>query len=178
MGSRGPARKPDVLKIHEGNRGHRSINLPAGVNPTVEEPDIPKHLGREARKEWRRIVPTLLELGLLTRIDRAALALYCQAFGRMVELDIAMARRIDKLVDEGRDYYEAVDSVHISYAASGYSQMSARASTIRSYREEVLRYLAQFGLSPSARARVTPSNNQLSLPGMDKPATAWQKFAS
>jgi phage terminase, small subunit, putative, P27 family len=177
MGTRGPAPKPPILKLLDGNRGRRPINLADGVNPAVEVPSIPKHLGREARKEWKRITPRLLELGLISQIDRAALALYCQAYGRMVELDTAQGRRIDKLIERGIDYYDAVEATSIMSLPSGYKQASALVSLIKSHREECLKYLAQFGLSPSARARVTPSNNQLSLPGIEgKPG--WGTFKS
>ncbi|MDR0249848.1 MAG: phage terminase small subunit P27 family [Burkholderiales bacterium] len=162
----------------EGNRGRRPINFADGVNPAVEEPDMPKYLGREARKEWRRIVPELLELGLLTKIDRTVLAMYCQTHGRMVELEIAFSRKVDRLVDNKVDYHDAVSLVSVDTTPSGYKQQSALASTIKGLREECSRFLAKFGMSPSDRARVMPSSNQLSFPGMDKPATGWQQFAS
>ncbi|MCA8251575.1 P27 family phage terminase small subunit [Burkholderia multivorans] len=43
------------------------------------------HLNREARKEWKRITVELEKLGLISRLDRAALTLCCQAWGRLVE---------------------------------------------------------------------------------------------
>ncbi len=176
MGMRGPAPKPPVLKLLEGNRGKRPINLADGVNPTVEVPSIPKHLRREARKEWKRITPHLYELGLISQIDRAALEMYCQVYGHMVELNIAQGKRIDALIARGVDYYEAVEATSIMSTASGYKQESALVSTIKNLRKECLNYLQQFGLSPSARARVTPSNNQLSLPGMGQEQTGWGSF--
>ncbi|MDR2173651.1 MAG: phage terminase small subunit P27 family [Burkholderiales bacterium] len=165
------------MRLHEGNRGRRPINLADGVNPPVEEPDIPKHLCREARKEWKKIVPELLALGLLTKIDRSALAMYCQVHGRMVELEVAFNRKIDALVEQGVNYNDAVSLVSVDVTPSGYKQQSALFSTIKGLREECTRNLAKFGMSPSDRARVTPSSNQLSFPGMDKSVTGWQKFA-
>ena len=42
--------------------------------------------------EWRRVTPLLSTLGLLSRIDRAALAMYCEAWGRWVEAEEALRK--------------------------------------------------------------------------------------
>ena len=44
-GSRGPLPKPAALKLLEGNPGRRALDLSDGVNPRVEIPSAPKHLG-------------------------------------------------------------------------------------------------------------------------------------
>jgi len=179
MGARGPAPVPNVLKLINGNPGKRPLNLADGVNPEVAAPSIPKHLSPTAVKEWKRITPELLTLGLLAKIDQAALAMYCQTYGRMVELEMAMKRRIEAKVADGVDYYDAVSRVMEAATPSGFLQQSVQAQLLRSLREEVNRYLSLFGLSPSARARVTPSMNQPSLPGMEQGAgtgTGWDRF--
>ncbi len=181
-GSRGPLPKPNVLKLIAGNPGKRSLNLSDGVNPQVEIPAPPKHLCKSAAKEWRRITPLLEELGLISGLDVAALGLYCQTYGRMVDLETAFNSRVNLKVNEGSNLPEAVVSVSIGITPSGYQQQSVITQLIRSHREEVNRYLGHFGLSPAARARVTPSNYvQLSLPGVDTPpslATGFARFAS
>ena len=58
----------------------------------VEIPRCPAHLGREAKREWKRVSQELAGYGLLTRIDRAALALYCEAWGRWVEAEGALRK--------------------------------------------------------------------------------------
>jgi P27 family predicted phage terminase small subunit len=55
------------------------------VNPNEPQPEIslpspPSFLTTGALVEWNRIAPELFELGLLTQLDRAALAAYCSAF--------------------------------------------------------------------------------------------------
>lgn len=37
--------------------------------------------------EWKRIAEALNRIGLLTQVDRAALAAYCQAYGRWMEAE-------------------------------------------------------------------------------------------
>jgi P27 family predicted phage terminase small subunit len=180
MSAVGRPPKPTILKLLEGNPGKRPLNLADGVNPEVAVPSVPKHLSVTAVKEWKRITPELATLGLIARVDLAALAMYCQAYGRMVELELAMKRRIEARVADGADYYDAVAAVMEDSTPSGYRQQSVQAQLLRSLREEVNRYLALFGLSPSARARVTPSMNQPQLPGIDAPAAGagWDRFRS
>ena len=171
-GSRGPLPKPAALKLLEGNAGKRVLDLSAGVNPRVEIPSVPKHLGPEARKEWKRITPLLDELGLISGLDRTALALYCQAAGRLAELETAFNGQVDRIHSEGKaaglDYSTAVYQASYSVTPSGYAQQSVIVQLIKSHREQVNRYLMHFGLSPAARGRVQPSNYvQPSLPGID-----------
>lgn len=181
-GSRGPLPKPTRLKLLEGNAGKRALNLSEGVNPRVEIPSPPKHLGVEARKEWKRITPLLEELGLISGLDRAALALYCQAVGRLSELETAFNGKVAALVDGGMPYADAVYRASYGTTPSGYEQQSVLQQLLRSHREQVNRYLMHFGLSPAARGRVQPSNFvQPDLPGIPsapKPASGFARFQS
>lgn len=177
-GSRGPMPKPTALKLIAGNPGKRALNLSDGVNPRIEIPAPPKHLGKSSVKEWRRITPILEELGLVSGLDVAALSLYCQSYGRLVELETAFNGKVAAQVSEGVAVCDAVLSTSIGITPSGYQQQSVIIQLIRSHREEVNRYLAHFGLSPAARARVTPSNYvQQTLPGMDAAPSAATGFA-
>ncbi|MBC7599706.1 MAG: phage terminase small subunit P27 family [Polaromonas sp.] len=183
-GSRGPLPKPAALRLLEGNPGKRALNLSEGVNPQVEIPSAPKHLGPEARKEWKRITPLLEELGLISGLDRAALALYCQAVGRLSELETAFNGMVNRLTDGGpgatvlMSYADAVYAVSHSVTPSGYAQQSVIVQLIKSHREQVNRYLMHFGLSPAARGRVQASNYvQPDLPGMPAAPNAQSGFA-
>ncbi len=179
MGKRGPAPKPDVLKS-KVNRSKRGANLADDIRPDVATPECPDWLCVTAKNEWVRVVPHLQKCGLLSHLDMAALALYCQAYGRYVELENGMTARVEKLQKTERlEYVEAVRRAFIDTTPNGYNQISALASTIRNLKEEVLRYLAQFGMSPSSRTRVVVSN-QPDLPGMPpaEPQDAWIGFST
>ena len=188
-GSRGPLPKPAALRALEGNPGKRALNLAEGINPQVEIPSAPKHLGQEARKEWKRITPFLEELGLISGLDRAALALYCQAVGRLSELETAFNGIVNRLMAGGTgkngevlsamDYSDAVYAASYSVTPSGYAQQSVVVQLIKSHREQVNRYLMHFGLSPAARGRVQASNYvQPTLPGIEPvPNSTPQGFA-
>ena len=172
--SRGPLPKPAALKALQGNPGKRASSVGDGVNPVIEIPSAPKHLGKEAVKEWKRITPLLEELGLISGLDQAALALYCQSYGRLAELETSFNSKVKlKMTDENMDYADAVYAVSHSITPSGYAQQSVLFQLIKSQREQVNRYLQHFGLSPAARGRVQPSNFvQPTLPGIDPPKPA------
>ncbi len=175
-GSRGPLPKPAALRVLEGNAGKRVLNLSEGINPEIEIPAAPNHLGKEAKKEWVRITPMLKELGLISGLDRSALALYCQAYGRLAELETSFNGMVKIKVAAGANYADAVYAASHSVTPSGYAQQSVMVQLIKSHREQVNRYLMHFGLSPAARGRVQASNyvnpDQGVLPGIDAPPAA------
>lgn len=79
---------------------------------------------------------------------------------------------------DGHQLSEAVRLASIDVTPSGYQQQSVLVQLIRSNREEVNRYLGHFGLSPAARARVTPSNFiQPTLPGIEAAPSLASGFA-
>ena len=179
-GTRGPLPKPSALKLLEGNAGKRPLDLSAGVNPRIEIPSAPPHLSKDAKKEWKRITPLLEELGLISGLDRSALALYCQAQGRLSELETAFNAQVARLVqDKGLDYPAAVYEASHAVTPSGYAQQSVIVQLIKSHREQVNRYLMHFGLSPAARGRVQASNHvdtTMTLPGIEDKPTGFGKF--
>lgn len=166
----GPLPKPGVLKLIEGNPGRRPINLSDGVNPTVEIPSPPKFLEGEALKEWKRITPILHELGLISQMDRAALAMYCSAYGQWANYETAYIKKVKAIAKkDGVDMDVAMERVSTMTTSSGYKQQSVLVQLIGRSRDEVNRLLGHFGLSPATRARVQPSSQlQQSLPGMEQ----------
>jgi P27 family predicted phage terminase small subunit len=175
MGARGPQPKPNVLKLIQGNPGKRPLNLADGVNPAVAVPDAPKHLTAEARKEWKRITVQLEDLGLISGIDRSALALYCQAWGHMVLLETSLNGDIAlEISKEGGDPAAAFSF----WTEKGYEAQRVKVQLINALRDQVSKYAKAFGMDPSSRSRVTPSNAQYQLPGMgeDKPQ-GWAQFS-
>ena len=81
MAVRGRKPKPTALKVLEGNPGHRPLNKKEPM-PKGKLPRCPEWLEDDAKKEWKRLGKVLAEMGMLTEIDRAAFAGYCQAYAR------------------------------------------------------------------------------------------------
>ena len=83
---RGPKPKPTAMRRMQGNPGKRGYNH-AEPQPPEGMPDCPAHLNAAARDEWDRLAHVLNYMGVVTAIDRAALAAYCQCYGRWVEAE-------------------------------------------------------------------------------------------
>ena len=82
---RGRKPKPTRVKELEGNPGKRRLNTTESHPPVpAAVPYAPKFVNAEAKAEWNRMVNILLGMGLYTEVDHAALAMYCQAWGRWV----------------------------------------------------------------------------------------------
>ena len=73
----GPPPKPTALKVLEGNRGRRPLNIDE-PKPAVGAA-MPAYFREspELVAEWQKHAPRLQRLGLLTEIDDGALAAIC-----------------------------------------------------------------------------------------------------
>lgn len=167
MGLRGP--KPLPANVHRlrGNPSKKSAGeLLDEVRPPVEVPNCPNHLLPDARKEWRRITPLLEGLGLIAKIDMAALAVYCQAYARWREAQI----RIREMNEQDPVKMPGL----IGVTPSGLQRLSVWMQISAQAVDQMHKFLCEFGMSPSARSRVTPSDVQAWLPGMAPAAGADQ----
>ena len=100
-------------------------------------PRCPNHLSATAQREWRRLATPLHEAGVLTLADRAALAAYCQAYGRWAEAETKLA-----------------ETPALLKTPSGYVQQSPWLSVANKQMELMGRFMAELGLTPVARARL------------------------
>lgn len=134
MGKRGPVPKAKRLA---------GLKAPA---PPAGEPDKPEWLSAEASAEWDRVLPQLLTAGTLSRIDRSALAAYCQSWSDVV----ALTAQVEK---DGRTWDEPIQSAagavvgHRIKPHPAVRQLEAASARMR-------QYLIEFGLTPAARARM------------------------
>ncbi|MFZ6726173.1 phage terminase small subunit P27 family [Undibacterium sp. MH2W] len=161
MGLRGPKPKPHELKLLEGNRGHRPIDTSGTWRPQVEIPDPPKYLGKEARKEWKRITAELAQNNLIARADQQMLGMLCQSVERLVMFETALQRQTAKTVEKGMDPVMA----YISFTDKGYELQAVRYQLLNKEREMLMKLLGEFGMSPALRAKVVQGTRaaQLSL---------------
>jgi P27 family predicted phage terminase small subunit len=84
----GRPRKPSAQKIAEGNPGKR----PIGADPEVRgRVCAPSWLSGGGRRVWRRHVPELVRLGLVTPLDVETMGQWCE----QVALVQTCTRRID-----------------------------------------------------------------------------------
>lgn len=143
-GNRNSGRKPLPANVHaiKGNPSKKSAaELKGGGDGLQVEakiPPCPAFLTKDARAEWKRLAKDLQTLGLISELDRAELAVYCQAWG-----DWKFAReKIAALEDKG----------FVEVTPSGYKQMSAWMQLANRAEERMRKAGSAFGLNPSARA--------------------------
>jgi len=134
--------KPTKLKKLAGNPGRRPLNEREPHFPP-SLPTCPRHLSKEAKGEWKRLAQLLYDQGLLTEVDRGALAAVCQAYGRWVKSE-------RKVTEHGM----------VSYSAHGSEIPSAHLRIARQAMDDYVRLASEFGLTPSSRSRVTTTGEE------------------
>lgn len=189
MGARGP--KPLPANVHRlrGNPSKLGAHeLGDTVQPDIEIPDCPKHLLPEARRFWRLLTPELEKLGLVARIDQAALALVCQEWAWKDWHERALQREI-RLATQRREAFEEREVKRAAEAEAKGEAYELKPWTggdgfqvptpngnltysphwVARNRHALLldKFLASFGMSPSSRGRVTPSSRQMEIPGLE-----------
>lgn len=137
MAQRGRKPKPTPLKLLEGNPGKRP--LPQGeVRPPSKAPRCPPWLEEDAKKEWKRMGKILEGMGLLTDMDMTAFAGYCQAYARWKEAEEFLSKH-GSIIKTPNGYLQQVPQVSIS----------------QTNLKIMLKFCEQFGLTPSARTRLS-----------------------
>lgn len=135
MGQRGPAPRPTELNRYLGNPGHRKLETDE-PKPARAMPSPPEWLNAVARGEWDRVVGALFEIGVLTAADGTSLAAYCVAYGRWVECE------------------QAITENGITMTGRWGETLRPEVAAAQKYLGIIKQYTSEFGLSPSARARM------------------------
>lgn len=95
--------------------------------PLTKAPPAPKWMTDEARAEWKRIMPRLIEDRIITRADLTGVENYCVAVGRVREIEaLFRTSGLDKVL----------------FGMQNRAMQTAR------------QLAAEYGLSPVSRARV------------------------
>lgn len=96
-------------------------------NALTKAPAAPKHLSPYARAEWKRIMPSLIERGIIVRSDLSGLEELCTVRGL------------------ARTYTEALSMTPLDKVVFGMLNRALQTSR---------QLAAEYGLSPVSRARV------------------------
>ncbi len=107
-----------------------------GVKPAVQRdsnalkkaPSAPKHFSDYAKAEWRRVMPGLIERGIITTGDLSGIENYCIAAGAVKQIADAMAGL-------------PVPDLKLAGLQIRYAQTARQLA-------------AEYGLTPTSRARV------------------------
>ncbi len=156
MGKRGPKPTPTaVLKLRGSTlvtkaREAREVKGPAG------KPSCPKWLDAEAKAAWKHVVPLLVGMGVLTKIDGNALARYCRLWSRW--------RRAEAFLEEKGEMYTLRDDDGNVKCFQQWPQV-AIANRLA---QQLTRLEGEFGMTPSARARLQVAPRQVEPARNDK----------
>jgi P27 family predicted phage terminase small subunit len=127
---------PDNVRNLRGNPGKRTS--PPTVKARPAPPSPPTWLDREAKAEWKRIVPELDRLGILARVDRAVLAAYCDVWSKWVE-----ARN------------ELAHGLVVEYRSDRGPTKNPAWQIYRDAANQLVALAKELGTSPNARLRMT-----------------------
>jgi P27 family predicted phage terminase small subunit len=107
----------------------------------------PPELNADALKEWRKISRQLFAAGMLTVVDGAVLAAYCQAHGRWRQCERALA----ELSKRGTGLL--IRTTKGNFIQNPLVRMANHAMS------DMVRYAIEFGMTPSSRSRVRANLN-------------------
>lgn len=156
MGRRGPSPTPtNVLKLRGStlvtkSREANEIKGPQG------RPKCPAWLDEEAKAAWKQVVPMLDHMGVLTKADANALARYCRFWSRW--------RKAEDFIDEHGEVYPLKDDAGNVKCVQQWPQVSIA----HKLAQLLTRLEQEFGLTPSARARLQMTPVAAEQPNHDK----------
>lgn len=142
-----------ILELRGGTRHTHRPPRDQEPQPPEKMPSCPRHLDKEARKEWRRTGKVLMSLGLLSDLDRAVLAGYCQSWSEYVAATL-------KIQELGTVYKKA----------DGTPGLNPYTRIAREAFERWMKAGVLLGLSPSSRASLKVEKQ--------KPQSKTQEFRS
>ena len=142
---------PTQLKVLRGNPGRRPIKPEPQPRIAAEIPAPPDHLTDDARLEWLRVTPELHHLGLLTVLDLQPLVAYCDAYGRMMTAKRAIAIMAAK---------DPLTRGLMIKTTNGNMIQNPLIGTANTAALNMVRFASEFGLTPSARTRLSSSGER------------------
>jgi|GEM_PF-176970 len=149
MAKRGRKPKPTALKKLEGNPGKRRLNEYEPM-PPISTLRCPNYLLPEARKEWRRLAPALIAMGVLTVADAVPFAAYCTAYARWREAE-------DFITQHGAIYKDP----------RGFARPNPYVAIAAQQLREIKSLAAEFGLTPANRTAIMANALNITRHAMD-----------
>ena len=134
---------PTHLRLLRGNPSKRPVR--AEPEPPIPEklPEPPSFLCQDGADEWWRVVPELHALGLLTVLDTMTLAAYCDACARWIAAERLLAVMAEK---------DQVTKGMMIKGSAGNPMANPLIKIARCAAGDMVRYAAEFGLTPRARS--------------------------
>jgi P27 family predicted phage terminase small subunit len=119
-------------------QSRQASTQPSRAETKAGNPHLPRTPAAHRKAEWKRLARQLHQLGVLTELDRSALAAYCQAYGRWVEAERKLR-----------------ETPPLLKTPAGYVQPSPWLAISNKSVELMHKFATELGLSPASRSRVT-----------------------
>lgn len=134
--------RPMAIKKLEGNLGKRKLNTKEAI-PAKGIPECPDWLLPVAKKEWERRCDLMNRMGVLTEVDMAPFAAYCQSYARWKEAQ-------EHISSEGSTFE----------TDKGYQQQTPWVGIKNTNQKLMLQAASEFGLTPSSRSRIVAGSTK------------------
>ena len=142
MASPGRRPTPTRLKIIKGTDQPCRIRKdePKSKNDNIK---MPVGMSPEAKKQWKKVVKELSNSKIITNLDVHALQMYCEAYSTWYTANQAIQKHGAVMMSKG-GYPSQSPFLHVANKA--FDQMKAM--------------LIEFGMTPSARTRVSATDTK------------------
>lgn len=140
MGRRGPA--PLTREALRLRRSWRADQLRDQPEAPLGRPACPKWLDKDAKGAWRRLIPQLEQMRVLSAADRNAIARYCQLWARW--------KRAELFLQQYGDTYPLKDPNGNIRCFMPWPQVAIAGKLAVT----LTRLEQEFGLTPSSRTRI------------------------
>lgn len=138
---RGRKPTPTAVKIARGNPGKRPLPVGEPRGDTSVDDGPPDWMTVEARQFWTEAAGRLRKSGVLTVDDLSALTVASEIYGQWLRASRTVAEQGETIEVEGSSgQTRIVERPEVAVAARA--------------RMDLLRYLVEFGMTPSSRARL------------------------
>ena len=140
MATRGRKPKPAATKRRAGNPGRRPLK--DEPEPTPGAPEMPAHLEKVGKEAWLWLCAQLHTMGILATSDVAIMTLYCDTWTEYV----MVRTRINEM---------GIAGMLLTSAKTGSIYVNPLMNIESTLKKQLMSCLAELGLSPTARARLT-----------------------
>lgn len=139
--------KPTALKKAEGNPGGRKLNEnEVESEPLSEDSPPPEHMSEQAKLAWCSIVENYAHTNVIQKTDELALEQLCETYADVRTLQEEIAITGMNIFSTNRSGVQNI-------------KRNPAVGTLAAARKDLRMWLVEFGLTPSARAKLHSENN-------------------
>jgi P27 family predicted phage terminase small subunit len=149
-------RKPLPTKILKLRGSWRANGRDHEPDPEQGIPDCPDDLTDNGQAMWFTLTKMLNDCGVITKVDGNALGRYCHLWSRW--------RKLEQFIAENGVAYPRKDKEGHTTGLEQFPQVNMAGKIA----DQLLRLEHEFGLTPSARARIVTTGDLKNQDDMDK----------